>query len=69
VKKELYEVMCKMEDALLNEEGEEDPAFKTFFYTESTEAECEPGPSDDTSDIEIQADGFYQKMAAARGNE
>jgi hypothetical protein len=40
-----------MEDALFNEEGEEDSAFKAFFHTESTEDEYDPGPNDDTSDI------------------
>jgi hypothetical protein len=63
VKRVLYEVVCQMEDALFNEEEDDDRAFKEFFHTN---AENDSSPSNDTPDMELPADVFYQKMAAAR---
>jgi hypothetical protein len=57
VKRVLYEVVYQMEDALFNEEEDEYPAFKAFFHTN---AENDSSPSNDTPDIEIPADVFYQ---------
>jgi hypothetical protein len=55
-----------MEDALLNEEDDEDPAFKAFFHRN---AENDSNPSNDTPDIEIPGDVFYQTMAEARESD
>jgi hypothetical protein len=63
VKRVLYEVVYQMEDSLFNEEEDEDPAFRAFFHTNAGNYS---NPSNDTPDIEIPADVFYQKMAAAR---
>jgi Zinc knuckle len=66
VKRVLYDNVCQMEGALFNKGDDEDPEFKSFFHTNT---ENDSSPSNDTPDIEIPVDVFYQKTAAARESD